>query len=149
MCLPSHHRMRDTDPVSHISWYLEYRTVEKVQKSNNPECYNPSSELWNLPSIRIINNNTITVYLWDNIMSFAFREKTEMTGSPSQLNLRWSYPCNRPWRSIGLWNFELPYFLESAHRWRWGCQPYAPAALDPQEDSWYSFLLEAESIPGP
>jgi hypothetical protein len=24
-----------------------------------------------------------------------------------------------------------------------------PAALYPQEDSWYSFLLEAESVPGP
>jgi hypothetical protein len=24
-----------------------------------------------------------------------------------------------------------------------------PAALYPQEDSWYSFLLEAESTPGP
>jgi hypothetical protein len=24
-----------------------------------------------------------------------------------------------------------------------------PAALYPQEDSWYSFLLEAESAPGP
>jgi hypothetical protein len=38
---------------------------------------------------------------------------------------------------------------QSAHRRRWGCQPYAPAALYPQEDSWYSFLLEAESTPGP
>jgi hypothetical protein len=28
-------------------------------------------------------------------------------------------------------------------------QPYAPAALYPQEYSWYSFLLEAESTPGP
>jgi hypothetical protein len=34
-------------------------------------------------------------------------------------------------------------------RRRWGCQPYAPAALYPQEVSWYSFLLEAESTPGP
>jgi hypothetical protein len=34
---------------------------------------------------------------------------------------------------------------QSAHRWRWGCQPYAPAALYSQEDPWYSFLLEAES----
>jgi hypothetical protein len=34
------------------------------------------------------------------------------------------------------------------HRWRWCCQPYAPAALYPQEYSWYSFLLEAESTPG-
>jgi hypothetical protein len=37
----------------------------------------------------------------------------------------------------------------SDENWRWGCQPYAPAALYLQEDSWYSFLLEAESTPGP
>jgi len=30
-----------------------------------------------------------------------------------------------------------------------GCQPYAPAAFTPRKYSWYSFLLEAESTPGP
>jgi hypothetical protein len=40
-----------------------------------------------------------------------------------------------------------------ANRWQQGCQPYALAALYPQgffifKDSWYSFLLEAESTPG-
>jgi hypothetical protein len=40
--------------------------------------------------------------------------------------------CNRPWRPIGLWDVETPtYSRQSAHRWRWGCQPYAPAALYP------------------
>jgi hypothetical protein len=29
-------------------------------------------------------------------------------------------------------------FRHSAHRWRQGCQPYAPAAFYPQENSWYS-----------
>jgi hypothetical protein len=43
---------------------------------------------------------------------------------------------------------------QTANRWRQGCQPYAPAALYPQvylffKDYWYSFLLEAESTPGP
>jgi hypothetical protein len=42
-----------------------------------------------------------------------------------------------------------PFFRHSAHRWRQGCQPYAPAAFYPQEDSWYSFLLETEPTPGP
>jgi hypothetical protein len=38
----------------------------------------------------------------------------------------------RPWRLIGLWDVEAPTFSrQSAHRWRWGCQPYAPAALYP------------------
>jgi hypothetical protein len=59
-------------------------------------------------------------------------------------------PCNRPWRSIGLWDVEAPTFSrQSDHRWRWGYQPYAPAAVYLQEDSWYSFLLEAQPTPGP
>jgi hypothetical protein len=36
-------------------------------------------------------------------------------------------------------------FRHSAHRWWQGCQPYEPVAFYLQEDSWYSFLLEAES----
>jgi hypothetical protein len=32
---------------------------------------------------------------------------------------------------------------QSANRWRCDCQPYVSAALYSQEDSWYSFLLEA------
>jgi hypothetical protein len=45
---------------------------------------------------------------------------------------RWSYPCNRPWRPIGMWHVEAPTFSrQSAQAWRWGCQPYAPAALSP------------------
>jgi len=30
-----------------------------------------------------------------------------------------------------------------------GSQPYAPASFTPRKHSWYSFLLEAESTPGP
>jgi hypothetical protein len=57
----------------------------------------------------------------------------------------WSYLCKRPWRPIGLSEVQASTFSrQSAHRWRWCCQPYAPGALYPQEDSWYSFLLEAE-----
>jgi hypothetical protein len=61
-----------------------------------------------------------------------------------------SYPSNRPWRPTGLWDEKAPIFSrQSAHRWRWSCQPQAPVTLYPQKDSWYSYLLEAESIPGP
>jgi hypothetical protein len=53
-------------------------------------------------------------------------------------------------KAIGFWDVEAPTFSrQSAHRWRWGCQPYAPTTLYLQEDSWYSFLLVAELIPGP
>jgi hypothetical protein len=57
---------------------------------------------------------------------------------------------NRLWRPIGLWDIEaLTYSRQSPHRWRWGCQHYAPATLYSQEYSWYSFMLNAESNPGP
>jgi hypothetical protein len=52
---------------------------------------------------------------------------------------RWSqnskaFPCNRPWRPIGLWDVKDPTLSrQSAHRWRLGCQPYASAALYPPE----------------
>jgi hypothetical protein len=69
------------------------------------------------------------------------------------MKVRWSYRCNRPWRPLGLWDVEAPTSArQSAHRRRWCCQPHAPAARYPsptQVYSWYSFLLEAESIPGP
>jgi hypothetical protein len=39
---------------------------------------------------------------------------------------------NRQWRPIGLWDVETPTFSrQSANSWRWGCQPYAPAARYP------------------
>jgi hypothetical protein len=49
-----------------------------------------------------------------------------------------SYPCNRPWRLIGLWHVEAPIFCRhTVQRWRWGCRGYITAAL-------YSL----ETIPG-
>jgi hypothetical protein len=44
-----------------------------------------------------------------------------------------SYPCNRPWRLTN--GGEVVNLTRRPH-------------LYPQEDSWYSFLLEAESIQG-
>jgi hypothetical protein len=36
------------------------------------------------------------------------------------------------WSPIGLWHVEAPTFSRQlAHRWRWGCQLQAPAALYP------------------
>jgi hypothetical protein len=40
---------------------------------------------------------------------------------------RKSYSCNRPWKTIELWDVEAPIISrQSAHRWRWDCQPYSP-----------------------
>jgi hypothetical protein len=41
------------------------------------------------------------------------------------------FPCNRPWRPIGLWDVETPTFSrQSADRWQCGCQPYTPALFN-------------------
>jgi hypothetical protein len=72
-------------------------------------------------------------------------------GSKSKMKKKKSYPCNRPWRPIGLWDIVAPTFsldnrltdgtdVVSLTRW----SPFTP-----QENSWYWFLLEAESTPGP
>ena len=43
----------------------------------------------------------------------------------------------------------LPDF-ETIGTLRWqGCQPYTQVAFTPKKSSWYSFLLEAGSTPGP
>jgi hypothetical protein len=58
-----------------------------------------------------------------------------------------SYPCNRLWRPIGVFDVKNLTYLdrESAHRWRRGCQPYAPAALYSPKTLffcfWFSFLF--------
>jgi hypothetical protein len=83
----------------------------------------------------------VTMYIYIYIYIYIYKSNT---------GKRWSYSCNRPWRPIGLWDVEAPIFSrQSVHRWRWVCQPYAPTALHPREDSWYSFLSEAESTSGP
>jgi hypothetical protein len=39
-------------------------------------------------------------------------------------------PHNRPCGSVRLWDIEAHTFSKhSAHRWRWGCQPYAPSGF--------------------
>jgi hypothetical protein len=36
------------------------------------------------------------------------------------------------WRPTGLWDVEAVTFSrQSAHKWRWRCQPYTPLALNP------------------
>jgi hypothetical protein len=45
-------------------------------------------------------------------------------------------PVNKPWRPTELLDVEVPTFSrQSPHRWLPGRQPYALAALPPQEDS--------------
>jgi len=45
-------------------------------------------------------------------------------------------------------SLRLPVFIDNHHMKVIRCQPHAPAAFTPRRYSWYSFLLEMESIPG-
>jgi hypothetical protein len=56
----------------------------------------------------------------------------------------------RQWRPLGLREVEAPTFSDI--RLIYGDKVVSPKRrplFTPQEDSWYSFLLEAESTPGP
>jgi hypothetical protein len=56
----------------------------------------------------------------------------------------------RPWRPLGFREVEAPTFSDT--RDTDGGKVVSPTRrplCTPQEDSWYSFLLEAESTPGP
>jgi hypothetical protein len=49
----------------------------------------------------------------------------------------------------GLQEVKVPRFHDNGTGWWYGCQPYAPASFTPRKYTWYLFLLEAESTPGP
>jgi hypothetical protein len=62
-----------------------------------------------------------------------------------------SYPCNRPRRPIELWDVEALTFSLDNRLTDGGnfVSLSRRPSFTPQEDSWYSFLLEAESTPKP
>jgi hypothetical protein len=101
-----------------------------------------------LTPIQGVIHNTVLILKWNNNNNNNNNRQGFITcfTSGTKGKKGKAYPCNRPWRPIGLWYVEAPTFSrQSAHRWRWGSQLYASAALYPQEYSWYSFLLEAKS----
>jgi hypothetical protein len=53
------------------------------------------------------------------------------------------------YRPRGFQEVKVPRLHDNGTGWWEGCQPHAPIAFTPRKCSWYSFLLEAESTPGP
>jgi hypothetical protein len=48
--------------------------------------------------------------------------------------IRPGFKASGPWSPTWLWNFKTSTFpRRSAHRWRWGCQTYEAAGLNPTE----------------
>jgi len=54
----------------------------------------------------------------------------------------------RPEVPRGFQEVKVPRLRDNGTEWWSGYQPYAPAGFTPRKYSWYSFLLEAESIQG-
>jgi len=55
----------------------------------------------------------------------------------------------RPEVATGFQEVRVPRSRDIGPEWWQGCQPYAPAVFTSRKYSWYSFLLEAKSTPGP
>jgi hypothetical protein len=53
------------------------------------------------------------------------------------------------YRPLGFQEAEAPEFLDNRHRKVVRLSALCTGRLYPQEGYWYSFLLEAESTPGP
>ena len=49
----------------------------------------------------------------------------------------------------GFQEVKVPRFHDNGIGWWQGFQPYTPATFTPRKYTWYSFLLEPESTPGP
>jgi hypothetical protein len=52
-------------------------------------------------------------------------------------------------KTIHIQEVEAPRFQDTRHMKVVSSQPYAPAVFSSRKYSWYSFLLEAKSTPGP
>jgi hypothetical protein len=103
------------------------------------------------------NNSVIISCFWKQLWAVAasgphkangtvFKEhKTHWKSSTSVVNTwKESFTFNRPWGLTGLWDVEVATFSrQSAHKWRWGCQPYEPAAIYPSGRSLVLFSVKS------
>jgi hypothetical protein len=78
--------MTGRDSASETLCSLEYRTMNKVQKPSNPECYTPSSE-----TFRITNKNDTAYSSYVTINAVAFNTRmtlSEFRGEYLDLRMR-------------------------------------------------------------
>jgi hypothetical protein len=162
-----------TPQISHVTWPGNELEAPGLLSQRLPVLrQNPDSNGFSLPrlefEVRTVNVEYVTIkWYWSKVFyeNFSIRQEISIHQSPpfrcviqssshftitnSVLRIHPHF-YNRPWKPIGLWDVEAPTFYRQwTYRWQWGCQPYAPGAFYPQEVSWYSFLLEAESTQGP
>ena len=110
---------------------------------------------------------SINIFVWQNVPYFLnvfliYTHKIGSTITPASLTrfdyvyiynicfyVLWISPIRGLEWPRGFQEVKFPRFHDNSTGWWWGYQPYPPAAFTHSNCSWYSFLLEAESTPGP
>jgi hypothetical protein len=135
----------ETGTLSVLGWgrgrpEIEVTSFSGIQQnrriSSSPEDGNRSSfrnvvlsSLWNIGRWTVTNIPMIL-----NVI--LHRQNNLETTKSVFLLFAVSYPYDRPWRPVGLWEVETSRFSrQSARRWGRECQPYATAALYSPETS--------------
>jgi len=148
---PSHCSNR-TQPEHRSPPFPLYQYAEDIHKLPCLSMKVPIRSIWNnftMPSVISLCIQCLQVWLTDaSVVNFVFflsvygsliSVQTKVKANPLQA---WTGPeVSR--------RFRFPDF-KTIDTWRWkGCQLCTLAAFTPRKYSWYSFLLEAESTPGP
>jgi hypothetical protein len=136
----------------------------RVGRARNQQDPSSACSLLHAGSVFVLHFNSEDEAIYSSETSLDFQRTTRRCENPksykfliylkiNMLEVRKvkSYPSNRPWRPIRLWDVEAPTFsLDS--RLTDGGEVVSLMRRSPftrHGDSWYSFLLEAELTPGP
>jgi hypothetical protein len=134
------------------------RSTEKSISTENKFSFLLWHDAWKLQSAHLLGGASLNKFSWQHGRRRCWTANCWNTFPQQQIWLKKHVLHTGkgkviPVQAVEALRFERGWgphiFRYSAHRWRQGCQPYAPAAFYPQDDSWYSFLLEAGSTPGP
>jgi hypothetical protein len=121
--------------------WMDWGIPRKILSQNN-QC--PVRDSYRVtPEYKLPLYQTVPSYLWFYSWSGYYKWLLEIRNK-----YQLAIPVRGHGDPYGCETLRFTHFLQSAHRWRCGFQSYAPTALYRQEDSWYSFLLEAEWTPG-
>jgi len=135
--------IRGTMPTS--DW-TEFRTM-KTERITELQ-----AEIRHLVPLKLKFNGYLSCNLFDSYCVNLHDMMSHNCSKVCTVYLVHGFYFNQQWI---IYNFYMKNFIITSTRfdsivWNSGsCQPYAPAGFAHRKKSWYSFLLEAESNPGP